>query len=292
MKGFLSIFGKIWAGLAHIFGQVLKNNLYPISDFAIHLLIGVVGGAVLPAVKSYILMPGAPLTFGGLTPVITGAFLTGIVSALKHDPSQIISTLAANVTPDQIANANTVIDAKVLALIPKPKSAVPPSAGLFLIGLLLLAGSSFAANPISVIGVPVSPTLQEDDFLLMPFTNVNIYTANGKTNYGLGVAYGLAYANVNPQGDGSYQVSPFCYVAPYCSLEIANWINSATLSPVSVDYGLMVGLPQLDPSIAQVGLTINWNSLNNQFLDSHPTIGISAAFPLDVLSGGLLRKIN
>ena len=151
---------------------------------------------------------------------------------------------------------------------------------------LLMVGNCFATNP---IGVPLNPPPQgEDDFLFMPFTNVNTYTVNSKTNYGLGVAWGLAFANVLPEDQGHSMIQPFAYFAPYASVEIANWVNSGANAPWSVDYGLMFGLPQLDSTIPEIGLTVNWNSLTG----NQSTVGVVLAFPTDILSNVLVRKIN
>ena len=157
----------------------------------------------------------------------------------------------------------------------------------FLIILVfLMVGNCFASNP---IGVPLNPPVGgEDDLVLMPFTNVNAYTVNTKTNYGLGLAWGLAFANVQPETATSVDIQPYAFIAPYASVEIANWINSQGNAPWSVDYGLMIGLPQLDTAIPEIGLTINWNSLTG----NTSSIGIVLAFPTDILSDKLVRKIN
>lgn len=164
----------------------------------------------------------------------------------------------------------------------------PAAMILFLLGFSMLSASAYAANP---IGVPVNPPEGgEDDLVVMPFNNINTYTTQGKTNYGLGLAYGIAFANLMPVSVGKVQVSPYSYFAIYTSVEIAPWLNST--GPLSVDYGFMVGLPQLDQSIPEIGITGNWNSLDGQFLQGSPTLGIQLAFPLDILSGSLIRKIQ
>lgn len=296
MKFFSTLWLHIAGGAGQILNQLFNKNLFPALDFIGHALLGAVVGFVLPsiqqAIQAYLSTPGASISFlfhpAGLVPILVSATIGGLLAAGKNSPISAVNLLAGNVTPAQAANAASIIDAKVLAAIPvaKPVTVAPVKTAMFFISLLLLTASAFATNP---IGVPLNPPVNgEDDLLFMPFTNVNAYTVNTKTNYGLGVAWGLAFANVQPNSATSVDISPYAFFAPYASVEIANWINTQGQSPLSVDYGIMVGLPQLDSAVPEIGFTVNWNSLTG----NTSTLGIVLAFPTDILSDALVRKIN
>ena len=261
--------------LGHVLGSFIVGGLVPFLS-----------ADVFPSLKNY-LDSGALVTPQGLVVAGITATLSALWTLAGKAPSNSPLAIATQLIP------NSVIQTEIKNLATSAGSAVENSikkAGLFFIGFLLLASIAQATNP---IGVPLGmvPSNGENCWLAMPFTNVNEYTLNNQTNYGLGVAYGLAFANVTPSTPTSVNIDPFVFLAVYDSVEIADWVNHT--GPLSDDYGLMLGLPRLDSSIPEICLTLNWNSLTNgdPFKQS-ATIGIATSFPTDILSNFLVRKIN
>lgn len=119
-------FTHVAAGFGHAWDQVVNKNVAPALGIAVHATLGFVGGTLFPlayaSVKAYV-AGGGPLTFtGGLSAVISAVVGTSLFTAVKAaqtSPYQVVSQLAATVTPEEVGSAAQSIDKKVLGEVLK-----------------------------------------------------------------------------------------------------------------------------------------------------------------------------
>lgn len=147
---------------------------------------------------------------------------------------------------------------------------------LFAVVLMLLSVPAFAGWGIQ------SPVTPEDDFILGP---IGAFEFNPSTsnNYGLAISESICYAELSQGPDPNHTlVSPFAFVGLFAAANVGQWVATDANAPVVIDYGVMVGLPKLDVTLPELAFSYNFRT--NGFL-------IDAAFPADILSNVLLKKL-
>jgi hypothetical protein len=100
--------GDLFSSIGDFFGNAWNKAINPAIGFIWHVVGGAVTGTILPTVGQSI-MDGKFSPANATSTVISGLVLA-IVGYAQHCNNQNVATLAATVTPDQLAN----VDAKLV----------------------------------------------------------------------------------------------------------------------------------------------------------------------------------
>jgi len=149
--------------------------------------------------------------------------------------------------------------------------------------LMLLApvvNAGWLTSPIQV------PPGGEIDWVLAPIGAIE-FAPSTPSNYGLVLAESIGLANVLPADQSHVVVSPYFFVGGFVAADIGMWVNSNGQSAISLDYGLMVGLPKLDDTLPEVAFSAAWNSINR----GDAKLMINVAFPADILPDILVHRL-
>lgn len=245
--------------------------------------------SVLVAVASYVMTAlnpsqGSTFNFAGLAAVVG---LT--VKAVIQHAFDVFLLNSAPATPQA-----------TLAL--KRGGSVPPQIsggsmkkiGLFFALFLLMAstamawdlpGAPFSYGPQFQKLALIAPVSTENDWILMPITDVN-FNLGQADNYGLGAAYGLVFAAVQPEDATHVNVNPFFFIGPFISANVGEFVNSNGKDAPSAEFGFVVGLPKLDANIPEIGVQCGWDTRGGPAI-----LSIDASFPLMIAPDSTIVKL-
>lgn len=148
---------------------------------------------------------------------------------------------------------------------------------------LLLASTANAGWLTDPIQPPVGG---EVDWILAPIGALE-FAPSTPSNYGLTLAESVGIAKVLPADATHVVISPYFFVGAFVAADIGMWVNSNGTQAISIDYGIMVGLPKLDDTLPEVAFSAAWNSINR----GDAKLMINVAFPADILSDILVHKL-
>lgn len=148
-----------------------------------------------------------------------------------------------------------------------------------------LPGKSFGMGKETVNKwTPAADVGGEDDFILMPTTNIGFDVANS-ANFGLGVSYSIMFANVTAVDANTAKISPFFGVGPFISANVGNWVASNGSAPLSAN----IGIEFIGPSIQdfpELGFQIGWDTTTGA-----RTTLVNASFPLIIAPDSTIHKL-
>lgn len=154
---------------------------------------------------------------------------------------------------------------------------------LLLVALLLLPCLANAGW----LTTPIQPAQGgEVDWILAPIGALE-FAPSTPSNYGLTLAESIGIARVLPADPSHVVISPYFFVGGFVAADIGMWVNSNGQQAISLDYGLMVGLPKLDDTLPEVAFSAAWNSINR----GDAKLMINVAFPADILPDILVHKL-
>lgn len=152
-----------------------------------------------------------------------------------------------------------------------------------LLALMFLTGSAFA-NPLTT-PISVNPS-GEDLWGYAPIGAIEFNPSNSD-NYGLAISESLFFGHVVQSDPTHVVVSPYFFTGLFAAANIGAWAQSNGNANISVDYGIMVGLPKLDSTLPEVAFSATWNTINR----GDAKLFIDVAFPADILSDILVHRL-